>query len=110
MLVVPQLGVVLRLLLADEVVLPDERLDRRLGQDVLDRVGLGHDLPDLGGVGLAGLEIGPHPVAQRLGLADVEQLAAPILEQVDPGPIRQRPERFGEPGSIGGDVGGHVST
>src|SRR5690606_41763303 len=40
--------------------------------------------------GLAGGEVGAHPVAQVGALADVEDLAALVREEVDAGGVRQR--------------------
>ena len=96
-LVVAQLGVVARLLLADEVVLPDQRLDRRLGQDVLQPTAPGASSGwSFGWWVWSKLVLGwkyeRTRSLQRLRLADVQQPATSVLEQVDtPEPVRQVP-------------------
>ena len=89
-LVVTQAHVVRRPVALDEVLLEVQRLDLRAGDDRLDLVdALGH-LPDpRPRVGRAGLEVRADARAQRLRLADVQDVAFPVSEQVDAGRRRR---------------------
>jgi hypothetical protein len=50
-------------------------------------------------------EVAGHALLQRLGLADVDDLALGVAEQVDARPVRQRLALLGEagPATLGGD-------
>ena len=95
-LVVAQPDVVGRPVALDQVVLEGERLHLAVGDhevevgDLLDHSGL----VELGRP--RGLEVGADAVAQHAGLADVDDLALGVLEQVDAGPGRQLLELLGE--------------
>ena len=71
-LVVPQHHVVARLVLLDQVVLEDQRLELAPGDDEVEVARLGDELGDPRRVLRAGLEVGAHPLAQRTRLADVD--------------------------------------
>ena len=74
---------------ADQAQLPDLGLQRGRADDVADPLGDADHLADAR-PGLAGGEVGAHAVAQVGALADVEDLAALVLEEVDAGGVRHR--------------------
>ena len=87
----------------DQVRLEEERLGDRIGQGHLD---VGHpvdDAPDPVGLAVRALllPVAPDPVAQALGLADVQDVAPAVLHQVHAGTIGQLAEGRLELGSHG---------
>jgi len=82
-LVVAQLDVVARQALLDEVVLEDQRLHRRIGDDVFEGVGLSEQRVDAGRRA-PGHEVAAQAVAQHGRFTHVEGVAAAPQEQVDP--------------------------
>ena len=92
MLVVAELDVVARPLVAHEVGLEVQRLGRGFGQQVLDFGDLSDHLAfvrlERGGL----QEVRAHAAAQRLGLADIQQRALGVIELVDAGLVGQRRE------------------
>src|SRR3954451_7620650 len=95
-LVVAQADVEARAVLLDEVLLGQQRLGLGGDEDELDRVDRVDHL-----VGAARDRIGEvagDAFAQRLGLADVDDLALGVAEQVDARPVRQRLALLGEAG------------
>ena len=92
-------------MLLDEVVLEDERFEFGLADDELDVPDARHQAPGLGVQPLL-LEVGLHPVAQHLGLAHVEQVAALVPVEVATGAQGQIPQLpFQEGGLL--EVGAH---
>ncbi len=80
----------------DQVVLEGERLHLAVGDDEIE-VGDLLDHPGLVELGRPrGLEVRADAIAQHAGLADVEDLAPGVLEQIDAGPGRQLLELLGE--------------
>src|SRR6185437_1255757 len=84
-LVVAQQDVEARLALLDEVVFERERLVLVGDRDVLEVHGLAHQRAGLGVSLRGGEEVAPHPGAQILGLADVNDLALGVLVEVTAG-------------------------
>ena len=97
-LVVDQADVVARLVLLDQVVLEEERL-LLVGDE--QGVEVGDPLAQEGQVEAAvvgGGEVAADAGAQALGLADVEDCAAVVLEEVDAGVVGEACELLGEIG------------
>jgi hypothetical protein len=90
-LVVTQPDVEARLVLLDEVLLGEERLRLAGHEQELDVVDLGDHLAAAAG------EVRRHPAADRLRLADVDDAALRVAEQVDAGPVGERPALLHEP-------------
>jgi hypothetical protein len=82
-LVVLEHDVVLRLVPLDEFVLKDQSLGRRIGPDHLEIGYVAHKFPRLGVVSPRRLEIGAHPVAETDRLADVDDIPALVLHEID---------------------------
>ena len=92
-LVVPELDVVAGPVLLDEVVLEDRRFLLVGGDDRLEVPDRALQDRDEGAVvALRVLEVAPHARAQALGLADVDDDALLVLEEVDARLRRQRLE------------------
>ena len=81
-LVVAQQNVIARLLLLDEVVFERQRFAFVGDGDVLDIDCLAKQAAGLGIFGGAVEEVGAHPGAQVLGLADVNDLALGVLVEI----------------------------
>ena len=95
-LVVAQADVEGRTPALDQVLLEVQRLDLVAGRDRLD---LGHPLDQLGNAGApvaAGAEVAAHARAQRFRLADVENAPLLVVEEVDAGCGRKRPQLLAE--------------
>jgi hypothetical protein len=95
-LVVLQPDVEVRLVALDQLVLEDQRLGGRVGADHLEVGDLGHQGDRLGRQGAGRAEVGAHAVAQRGGLADVDDLAGRALHQVDARVGAERAEALAE--------------
>ena len=94
-LVVAEQDVVVRLEPLDHVALEQQRLDLALGGDDLDRGGAGdHALQ--AHRQRADVDVGLDPLAQALGLADVERLLVPVAHAVDAGARRHRRQRLAQ--------------
>ncbi len=88
-------------MLLDEGVFEDEGVLFGPGGDGFEVVRLAHEQPHLGGEVARGLEIGPHPLPQRGGLAHVQDDAVRPAEQV-------HARGVGEPPGLGSQFGtGH---
>ena len=87
-LVVLEQDVVMRMVLADEGGLEQQRLGLGLGQDGIEVGGRRHELAQARVLELAA-EVAAHPVEQALGLADVEHPSPRVLPQVNPRKGRQ---------------------
>ena len=98
--IIPEVDVVAGTMLLDEIALQDEGFPFRGGHQ---KIHLGEALHQEGGPG-AGLvpEIGPHPVFQVDGLADVEHLTPGIFEEIDAGAGGKMRQGLGQ--GRGGDV------
>ena len=96
-LVVLEPEVELRPVLLDVVVLEEGGFFLGAGQDVVDVGRLPQDVPDLDV--RVGQEIGADPVAEGARLADVEDLAGGVPEEIDTGLGREtrRPWTFSDP-------------
>ena len=96
MLVVPQDDVVPGAALLDEVALEDERLQLVGGEEEF-HVG---DLPHHGAEALGVVaevpvgEVGLDPLAEGEGLADVQQVAARVREEIHAGGVREAADLF----------------
>ena len=83
-LVVPEQDIVARLVMPHQVLFTDQGLDLIGHHDPIQVGDLGQHAPGLEILASGSLKIGAHPVAQHLGLADVDGLALGVLEQVYP--------------------------
>ena len=83
-LVVLQQHIEVRLVVLDQVGLQGQRLRLAVGDDELDLADLAHHQGDAGGMAMAtpALEVAADPVAQHLGLTDVEDSVLRIAHQV----------------------------
>ena len=90
-LVVPQADVETGPVALDEALLGEQRLGLVRGDQELDPV------DPAGHLGLAAGEVGSDPLADRAGLADVEDLPPRAVEDVDAGRIRQAAALLGDP-------------
>ena len=95
-LVVAKPDVVLRVPRLDDVVLERQRLDDRVGDDVLEAVDLLEQRVGLD-VQPPRAEIAAHPIAQRAGLADVDRLTRMVEIQV-------HARLLGQPGDLGLEI------
>jgi hypothetical protein len=86
-LVVAQPDVEARLVLLDEVLLGQQRLGLAAHEQEVDRLGHLDHLHLAAGHAVG--EVAGDPAADRLGLADVDDLARAVLEQIDARPVRQ---------------------
>ena len=107
-LVVLEADVEARLEALDEVDLEEQRLADRVGHRVLDVRDPVDDGPDPVALGRAALllPVAADAVAQALGLADVEDVAAAVLHEVDAGAVGQVLEGRLEGGGHNRIVGG----
>ena len=90
-LVVPQADVETGPVALDEALLGEQSLGLVRGDQELDPVN------PAGHLGLAAGEVGSDPLADRAGLADVEDLPPRAVEDVDAGRIRQAAALLGDP-------------
>ena len=90
-LVVAQADVEARPVALDEALLGQQRLGLVGGDEGLDAV------DPRGQAGVAAGEVGGDPFADRARLADVEQLAVAVVEEVDAGLVGQRLALLGDP-------------
>ena len=91
-LVVAQADVERRPVALDQVLLEQQRLGLGVGGDELDLLDPLDQPGRLHGRVQVAAEVRPHPLAQRLGLADVEHLSLPAPEHVHPGLVGQGAE------------------
>ena len=95
-LVVLEPDVVARLVLLDEVVLEDQRFLVVAGDQGLEVGDALHEEAHLAAL-VAAAEVGAHAGAQALRLADVDDLAVLVLQQIDARPRLHRVELLGQP-------------
>jgi len=81
--------VVTRLVLSDEAVLQEISLFLRVRDDALEIDRLCDDAIEVKAAVRATRKVGPDPAAQVLGLAHIEDIAAEVEEDVDPGLLGQ---------------------
>ena len=80
-----------RLVALDELGFEEQRLADRVRQGVVDLRDAVDNLPNAMAFHRAGLllPVAPHPAAQALGLADIDDLPARVLHEVHAGPVGQ---------------------
>ena len=72
-------------MLLDQVAFQHQRFHLRIGQNVFKPGDVAHHLQDFRRLAAAALEILPHPVFEADGLADVDDLVAGVMHQVNAG-------------------------
>ena len=80
----------------DHAALEHERLEFAVGDDIVEVVDVAHHLVDLGQMLFHRAEIAAHAVFERLGLADIDDVARAVLHDVHARPQRQLVRLFGE--------------
>ena len=88
-LIVLEQDVVLWGILLDKAALQHQRLKLAGGDDVLEVPDVLHHAVDLGRVLFHAAEVAAHPVFERLGLADIDNLPLFVLHDIDAGLQRQ---------------------
>ena len=108
-LVVAQKNVVARLLLLDQIVLERQRFLLVVDHDVVEIDGLAQQGPCLGVLGGAFQKVRPHPRAQVVRLAHVDDLALGVFVQIHAGRGRKSADFLVKihAGSAGAENAGH---